>query len=133
MAQYEDILLDKFSKYSIEELKEITVSNGYTREAEQTAKQLLGEKQIETPPVSEEVPDSETSGGNNIGGFLRVIGYFIIIFGIIGSVFLATQFQEREYKILVCVISSLGCIIGGMLFLGFSEVILLLQDIKDKL
>ena len=44
---YEKMLYDQYKKYSYEELKEITVANGYTEEAEEIARQLLGEKEAE--------------------------------------------------------------------------------------
>lgn len=43
---YGNILFDRYKTYSDEELKEITVSNGYTKEAEEVAMQILHREQI---------------------------------------------------------------------------------------
>lgn len=42
MADDKEKLFNRYKLYSGEELKEITVANGYTEEAEQVAIQILG-------------------------------------------------------------------------------------------
>lgn len=44
---YEKMLYEQYKSYSYEELKEITVANGYTEKAEQIARQLLSERKAE--------------------------------------------------------------------------------------
>lgn len=44
---YEEMLYDQYKRYSYEELKEITIANGYTEEAEEIARQILSEKEAE--------------------------------------------------------------------------------------
>ncbi len=45
---------------------------------------------------------------------------------------LAVSFID-EFSFASFILPEIGTIVSGMLFLGFSEVIRLLQDIKDKL
>lgn len=45
--QLNEMLYDEYKTYSYEELQEITFANGYTKEAEQIARQLLGEDTTE--------------------------------------------------------------------------------------
>ena len=74
---------------------------------------------------------SSNSGENTIGGILKAIGILVMIFGTIGSIYLATQGYEFEFGKFI--LPEIGTIISGMMFLGFSEIIQLLQDIKNKL
>lgn len=71
------------------------------------------------------------NGENTIGGILKAIGFLIIIFGTIGSIYIGGQGYNFSFASFI--IPELGTIISGMLFLGFSEIIQLLQDIKDKM
>lgn len=63
--------------------------------------------------LPEEKKNTQTSdvisNENTVGGILKAIGNLILIIGTIGS------------------------IVSGMMFLGFAEIIQLLQDIKNKL
>lgn len=45
--QLKEMLYDEYKTYSYEELQEITFANGYTKEAEQVARQLLGKDTTE--------------------------------------------------------------------------------------
>lgn len=58
---YEKMLYDQYQSYSYEELKEITVANGYTEKAEQIARQLLSERKVETEESMGMQKDSSTS------------------------------------------------------------------------
>lgn len=74
---------------------------------------------------------SVNSNENTIGGMLKGIGVLVMIFGTIGSIYLASQ--GREFEFANFILPEIGTIISGMMFLGFSEIIQLLQDIKDKM
>lgn len=74
---------------------------------------------------------SLNSRENTICGILKVIGILILIFGTIGSICLATQ--EYKFELEKFIFPEIGTIISGMMFIGFSEIIQLLQDIKNKL
>lgn len=71
------------------------------------------------------------SSGNTIGGIWKVIGILIMIFATIGSIYIACQGYEFSFANFI--IPEVGTVISGMIFLGFSEIIQLLQDIKDKM
>lgn len=74
------------------------------------------------------------SNENTIGGILKAIGILILIAGTIGSLVIAGGDGYRyEFSFLRFVLPEIGTIISGMMFLGFSEIIQLLQDIKNKL
>ncbi len=64
---YEKMLFDKYKTYSDEELKEITVSNGYTKEAEEVAMQILhGNKtEYEEPMKQKDSSEFQTTMGKN--------------------------------------------------------------------
>lgn len=71
---------------------------------------------------------------NTIGGILKAIGILILIAGTIGSLVIAGGDGYRyEFSFLRFILPEIGTIISGMMFLGFSEIIQLLQDIKNKL
>lgn len=74
------------------------------------------------------------SNENIIGGILKAIGILILIAGTIGSIAIAGGDGYRyEFSFVRFIIPEVGMIVGGMMFLGFSEIIRLLQDIKNKL
>lgn len=76
--------------------------------------------------------DTNTSSGENtIGGILKAIGILVMVFGTIGSIYSATQGYGFEFGKFI--LPEIGSIVSGMMFLGFSEIIQLLQDIKNKL
>ncbi len=153
-----EVLFNQYKLYSDEELKEITVANGYTEEAEQIARRILGgdrgeykeyimqeeqeeqeegqkeeqeEEQEEQEEEQEEQQEENDMQGNMISGVLKAIGFLILIIGTIGSFYIASQGYEFSFASFI--LPEIGTIVSGMLFLGFSEVIRLLQDIKDKL
>lgn len=132
-----EVLFNRYKLYSDEELKEITVANGYTEEAEQIARQIIGgdrgeyKEYIKQQEEQQEEDDMQTSQGNIISGILKAIGFLIMLIGTIGSFYIASQGYEFSFASFI--LPEIGTIVSGMLFLGFSEVIRLLQDIKDKL
>lgn len=68
---------------------------------------------------------------NTIGGILKAIGILVMVFGTIASIYSATQGYGFEFDKFI--LPEIGSIVSGMMFLGFSEIIQLLQDIKNKL
>ena len=132
-----EVLFNRYKLYSDEELKEITVANGYTEEAEQIARQIIGgdrgeyKEYIKQQEEQQKEDNMQTSQGNTISGILKAIGFLILIIGTIGSFYIASQGYEFSFASFI--LPEIGTIVSGMLFLGFSEVIRLLQDIKDKL
>lgn len=71
------------------------------------------------------------SNENMVGGILKAIGILILIFGTIGSIYFATRGYGFEFGSFI--LPEIGTIVSGMMILGFSEIIQLLQDIKNKL
>lgn len=137
MADNKEMLFNQYKLYSGEELKEITVANGYTEEAEQVARQILGGDRTEYKEYIKQQEEKRKkeydnmSSENTIGGILKAIGILIMIFGTIGSIYIANQGYEFSFANFI--IPEVGTVISGMIFLGFSEIIQLLQDIKDKM
>lgn len=137
MADNKVMLFDRYKFYSDEELQEISVANGYTEEAEQVARQILGGDRAEYKEYIKQQEEKHQkeyhnmSNENTIGGILKAIGILTMIFGTIGSIYIASQGYEFSFDSFI--IPELGTIISSMMFLGFSEIIQLLQDIKDKM
>lgn len=71
------------------------------------------------------------NGKNTIGSILGVIAVLIIIFGTIGSVYIGGQ--GYEFSFVSFILPEIGTIVSGMMFMGLSEIIQLLQDIKNKM
>lgn len=67
---------------------------------------------------------------NKIGKTLHVIGITTIIVGIIGSLILSTNL-DSDFP-LILIIGSIVSFISGMVFIGFGEIIALLQKNIDK-
>lgn len=65
---------------------------------------------------------------NTIAKVLKVLGILIMILGILISLILG---QSSE-SLLITIVGSVSSIISGLLFLGFSEVIHLLQNSSDQ-
>ena len=71
---------------------------------------------------------------NSIAQALKVCGIIIMIVGTIASFVVANAGSlDYEFSFSLFIVPEAVSIISGLLFLGFSETIQLLQDIKDKL
>lgn len=73
--------------------------------------------------------------GNSVAGAIKGIGYFILILGTVGSLIFgdnATGYRNN-FSLIHFIIAEFFVIISGMVFLGFSEIIGLLHDIRNKL
>ncbi len=67
-----------------------------------------------------------SSNSNSIGKALRVVGAIYIVLSLIGAMILMSE----DFAIGL-IAGVFGCL-GGLLLMGFSEIINLLQDIKNK-
>ena len=77
---------------------------------------------------------SIVSSRNVMGGILKWIGILILISGTIGSFIIAGGNKYRyKFSFEKFLLPEVGTIITGMMFLGFSEIIQLLDDIKNRL
>lgn len=88
--------------------------------------------------LPEEKKNTQTSDAisneNTVGGILKAIGILILIIGTIGSIVIAGGGGYRyEFSFVRFILPEIGTIVSGMMFLGFAEIIQLLQDIKNKL
>lgn len=128
-------LLQKYSRFSDEKLREITVKNGYTEEAEMVAQQILGsnreqdEEEVTQPNEDSEAPVENRTSRNRISEILKIIGWTIIVAGSVATIFTFIQGKTIIYPIIL----ELSSLISGMMFFGFSEIIKLLQEINNKL
>ncbi len=79
--------------------------------------------------------ESISYSDNTIAKVLKIISIIILILGTIGS--FAASFHDvygrNEFSFTAFLIPETIVIISGVVFLGFSEVIKLLQDISNKL
>lgn len=72
-----------------------------------------------------------STGKNTIAGILKAIGFLVMIFGTIASIGIGGQGYEFSFASFLLL--EIGTIVFGMVFLGFSEMLQLLQDIKNKM
>lgn len=72
---------------------------------------------------------------NTIGKALKIIGILILIVGTVGN--FITSFHDAHgielFSFVGFVLPEAAILVSGTLFLGFSEIIVLLQDISNKL
>ena len=61
---------------------------------------------------------------------LLIMGWVIIILGLIGSIVLGNTFLDRNYNFnfLVFLYSALSCAVFGFLVLGLAEIVRILHD-----
>lgn len=72
------------------------------------------------------------SSYNNIGRVLKAIGIIIMVVGTIGGLIIACG-NKNGFPFASFITMVIASIVSGMMFLGFSEIIRLLQDINNKL
>lgn len=138
MEEKQGVLFDTYKTYSDDKLKEVTVENGYTQEAERVAKQILSsdrtnyETCTEAENAAEENDSGDTYTRNNIATCLKAVGIIIFVVGTMSS-FIYADDSSYEYSWGKFFLYEAGTVISGMLFLGFGEVVRLLQNIKEKL
>ena len=79
-----------------------------------------------------EVPTER--GKNTIGKIIKCCGILIIILGTFYSIMLANDGKyEYHFSFLLFIIPEIISCISGLLFIGLSEIIQLLDDIKSSL
>lgn len=71
---------------------------------------------------------------NTVAKIIKICGIVIIILGTILSFIVAGgNGRKYEFSLLLFITPETISIISGLLFIGFSEIIQLLEDIKNKL
>lgn len=129
-------MFEQYKLYTDEELKEITVKNGYTDEAENVAKMILSGDRVECKEFikqqekkeqeNEYIPDK-----NTIGGVIKGVGILILIIGTIGSLLLGSE--GYKFSSTLFIYAEIGTVILSLFFFGLSEIIKLLHSINSKL
>ena len=71
---------------------------------------------------------------NSIAVALRIIAWIIFIGGFIAGIFIANiQIGAyHEFSFVIALTYWVGALVSGIIFLGFAEIIKLLNDIKNK-
>lgn len=65
---------------------------------------------------------------NTVAKIIKIIGIVIIIFGTIGSIIIANVNQSVP----TFFVAEFASIVSGMFFVGLSEIIRILEEIKNK-
>lgn len=74
------------------------------------------------------------SSDNTVAKIIKICGIAIIILGTILSFIVAGgNGRKYEFSILLFITPEVISVISGLVFIGFSEIIQLLEDIKNKL
>ena len=71
--------------------------------------------------------DKEKSSNNSIASLIKGVAVILLVVGGIGSFIMLLDDG------FIGLIALVGCVISSLFCFGFSEIIYLLQDIKDKL
>ncbi len=77
----------------------------------------------------------QTIKNNEISAWIRYVGYIAIVSGIIMGLIMGMAFAQQSYVFQWSIAFTWWVIgiVGGLLFIGFSEVIRLLHEINEKL
>lgn len=79
-------------------------------------------------------PLSSVKSDNTVAKLIKICGITIIILGTILSFIVAGgNGRKYEFSLLLFITPEAISIISGLVFIGFSEIIQLLEDIKNKL
>lgn len=74
------------------------------------------------------------SSDNTVAKIIKICGIAIIILGTILSLIVAGgNGRKYEFSLLLFITPEAISVISGLVFIGFSEIIQLLEDIKNKL
>ncbi len=76
-----------------------------------------------------ELPPKEKKS-NPVASLLKIIAALIFIGGFIAGIAMGSA--EREFSLQIAATYWGAFLVSGSMFLGFAEIIALLQDIKDK-
>lgn len=89
---------------------------------------------IESTLPKEDNRINHLSTDNTTAKAIKICGIIIIILGTIFSFIIASETgKEYEFSLLHFLVPEAISVISGILFIGFSEIIKLLEDIKNKL
>lgn len=75
---------------------------------------------------------------NIVGKILFIVGILAIVLGIIASLICAAAFPtitydyDKAYNISLAIVGSISSFVSGMCFIGFSEIIALLQKLVSR-
>lgn len=71
---------------------------------------------------------------NKIAQTLKIIAYLIFLFGFIAGIAFANVDIDyyTEWSLNIAIIYWVGAFVSGTIFLGFSEIISLLQELVNK-
>lgn len=132
-------LYEQYKDLTKEELIEVLNSCDYTTEAKEVSRFVLETKGYNN--ISDEYKDDSsdyrlsdnTGKKNSIGNFLSGIAYFIFIVGTLGNFALALVLYDSIQLIVTQILTYEFIIIAtGALYLGVSEIVQLLHDIRQK-
>ena len=73
------------------------------------------------------------SSDNTVAKIIKICGVAIIILGTILSFIVAGGNGKYEFSFLLFIAPEAISVISGLIIIGFSEIIQLLEDIKNKL
>lgn len=77
---------------------------------------------------------SYSSADNTTAKAIKICGIIIIFLGTILSFFVSGgDGQKYQFSLLQFLASEAICVISGLVFIGISEIIQLLEDIKNKM
>lgn len=75
-----------------------------------------------------------SSADNTIAKAIKICGVIIILLGTILSIIVSGGGgQKYEFSLLQFLMPEAICVISGLILIGFSEIIQLLEDIKNKM
>ncbi len=79
-------------------------------------------------------PNYQTNSDNSIAITLKVIAWLTFIGGFILGIIVGdvTAESRSDFNLVSAFIAWVSCFISGILFLGFAEIIILLQKIVDS-
>lgn len=71
---------------------------------------------------------SDNTTDNTVAKIIKVLGIIIIVLGTIGSIVI----NHDNFSLSTFLAVEFPCVVSGMLFVGLAEIILLLEEIKNK-
>ena len=78
-----------------------------------------------------DIADRQNNSSNMLSMIIKIIGYLTIVCGVGSGIYLGNQGYSFTYEIFL--IYSISGVISGVLFIGFSKVIRLLDNIYEEL
>lgn len=122
-------LSERMRRLDTDQLKQIIreSSKDYTKEALSIIKEELASRGEEAPVVKARPQGSAAPPPNAsfLGGLLALVGYALMGLGLILAVLMYSK-----TKLVLCISVVVGSVAAGLLFLGVSEVIKLLMELR---